>query len=142
MKLQPETVMQTGNYYSTEYVCGVVFGTPSRHCTGSGVCMVTSLQILKRRQYACRYVKAYLGRGHRGEITLRVPFDSFPEEHIARVLNKGIFQVEETFQIPPWLTGAWGGHRIYIPPGKYSTVVLADAWLIRFTDSFKTLIRQ
>ena len=115
-----------------ELVCGVIFGTPSRHSTGSGICMVSSLQILRRKRYPCDHVMAYLGQGINGELTIRIPFTAVPEALRRQFFRNKIFKVDETFQIPPWLTSPWGKYRIYIPPGRYEIQQSADSWIIIF----------
>ncbi len=115
-----------------ELVCGVIFGTPSRNCTGSGICMVSSLQTLRRKRYPCDHVMAYLGQGINGELTIRIPFTAVPEALRRQFFRDKIFKVDETFQIPPWLTSPWGKYRIYIPPGRYEIQKSADSWIIIF----------
>lgn len=115
-----------------ELVCGVIFGTPSRNCTGSGICMVSSLQTLRRKRYPCDHVMAYLGQGINGELTIRIPFTAVPEALRRQFFRDKIFKVDETFRIPPWLTSPWGKYRIYIPPGRYEIQKSADSWIIIF----------
>lgn len=117
---------------SLELVCGVIFGTPSRNCTGSGICMVTSLQILRKNRYACSYVRAWLGRGMGGELMIRFPFEAVSDPSHRQLLSCKLFEVDETFRIPPWLTSAWGKSSIFIPPGRYAIRKTDDSWIIIF----------
>lgn len=50
----------TGQPASDELRFGVVFGTPSRHCDGSGVCVIARVPVLERWSIPCAYFKAIL----------------------------------------------------------------------------------
>lgn len=115
-----------------EMICGVIFGTPSRNCTGSGICMVTSIGHIRRRKFPCVCVTAYLSMSPEGAIYLRIPYSTADSDRHNHLFRKRIFEVDETFRIPPWLMSPWGKSSIFIPPGRYGIRRAADSWIIIF----------
>lgn len=118
--------------FGFEMICGVIFGTPSRNCTGSGICMVTSIGHIRRRKFPCECVTAYLSMAPDGAVFLRIPCDNASSDRYKLLFRRRIFEVDETFRIPPWLTGSWGKSSIFIPPGRYAIRKTADSWIIIF----------
>lgn len=115
-----------------EMICGVIFGTPSRNCTGSGICMVTSTGHLRRRKFPCASVTAYFSMSPEGVIFLRIPCETADSDRYRHLFRRRIFEVDETFRIPPWLTSAWGKSSIFIPPGRYAIRKTDDSRIIIF----------
>ena len=49
----------TGRPASQELRFGVVFGAPSCHCDGSGVCVIVRVPVLERWSIPCAFVVAF-----------------------------------------------------------------------------------
>jgi hypothetical protein len=100
-----------------EMICGVIFGTPSRNCTGSGICMVTSIGHIRRRKFPCVCVTAYLSMSPEGAIYLQFPTVRRILTAITTCSGRDIFEVDETFRDSPMANESVGKSSIFIPPG-------------------------
>jgi len=115
-----------------EVMAGVVFGTPSRSCTGSGVCMVSSMQVLERLPMPCVFVLAFVSLWGGGQLLFRFPKSGLNVPLDETHFQTGYFLVEEEFTVPRWLMRAWGKPRIRIPAGRYPVHQTIDSWVVYF----------
>ncbi|WP_421797556.1 hypothetical protein [Haliscomenobacter sp.] len=96
----------------------VVFGTPSRDCSGSGICKLYTIHAAKHLQIACEIVPTRLA------VSDQDLYLSFSEADCTESLRqkqfKGLhFLVEEAFQLPSWLTQKLNIPAAVIPAGGY-----------------------
>lgn len=96
----------------------VVFGTPSRDCSGSGICKVYTIHAAKRLQIACEMVPA------RFAVSDQDLLISFSEAECSESLKQKQFRdmhfwIEEAFQLPSWLAQKLEIPAAFIPAGGY-----------------------
>lgn len=96
----------------------VIFGTPSRDCSGSGICKIYTIHAAKRLQIACEMVPARLAVSDQDLLI------SFSEADCTESLRqkqfRGIhFWIEEAFQLPVWLAQKLDIPATVIPSGGY-----------------------
>ena len=115
-----------------EVMAGVVFGTPGRSCTGSGVYMVSSLQVLERLPVPCLFVLAFVSLWGGDQLLFRFPKSGLEMPSDEARFQTGYFLVEEAFTVPRWIMRAWGWPRIRIPPGRYPVHQTMDSWVVHF----------
>ncbi len=96
----------------------VVFGTPSRNCSGAGICKVYTIHAAKRLQIACEMVPARLVVSDKD---LLVSFSEADSTESLRQKQFGgmYFWVEEAFQLPNWLVQKLDTPAAFIPAGEY-----------------------
>ena len=111
---------------------GVVFGTPSKACEGSGICMIASIALLHRWSVPCFFTIAFFSMLEEGHFVFRVPVTSLNTGIRSRYFQNGFFRVEEAFFIPKWLVKVRGKPRIEIPPGIYRIEEIPGSFLIHF----------
>jgi hypothetical protein len=129
--LQKSTPIQL-NAATSELRFGVVFGTPSKACEGSGVCMIASMELLHRWAIPCFFTVAFFSILEEGHFVFRIPVTSLNKGIRSRYFQNGIFGVEEAFSIPKWLVKVRGKPRIEIPPGIYRIEEIPGSLLIHF----------
>ncbi len=110
----------------------VVFGTPSRNCEGSGICMVTERF---RPGYAipCPHARViiYCDKENR-ELVFRFPKRYLTEQIIERFFSDNVFYVEEAFLVPDRLIHQWQLPGKYIPSGCYPIEMYSAEWRLYF----------
>ena len=96
----------------------VIFGTPSRDCSGSGICKVYTIHAAKRLQIACEMVPARLAVSNQ-DLLISVS-EADCTESLRQKQFRGIqFSVEEAFQLPAWLAQKLDIPVGFIPAGGY-----------------------
>lgn len=111
---------------------GVVFGTPSKACKGSGICMIASMALMHRWSVPCFFTIAFFSTLEEGHFVFRVPVTPLNTGIRSRYFQNGFFRVEEAFFIPKWLVKVRGKPRIEIPPGIYRIEEIPGSFLIHF----------
>ncbi|WP_373548437.1 hypothetical protein [Haliscomenobacter sp.] len=96
----------------------VVFGTPSRDCSGSGICKVYTIHAAKHLNISCEMVPARLAVSDKDLLL------SFSEVDCTESLRQKQFRgmhfwVEEAFQLPSWLAQKLNIPAAFIPAGGY-----------------------
>ncbi len=96
----------------------VVFGTPSRDCSGSGICKLYTIHAAKHLHIACEMVPARLAASGKA---LHLSFSEADcTESLRQKQFKGLhFLVEEAFQLPSWLTQKLNIPAAFITAGGY-----------------------
>lgn len=110
----------------------VVFGTPSRNCEGSGICMVTS-RFPGGHTVPCPHARAiiYCDKESK-ELIFRFPKRYLSELAQKRLSDNEVFVVEESFLIPQPLIRQWGLPGRYIPAGRYPIEAYSTEWRLYF----------
>jgi hypothetical protein len=111
---------------------GVVFGTPSRHCDGSGVCIIARVPVLERWSIPCAFVVAFFSIWEDGHFVFRVPVQEMTDPLYQQHFSNGFFLVEEAFEVPRWMAKALGEIKIAVPAGVYRVEQRASNYLIHF----------
>lgn len=110
----------------------VVFGTPSRNCEGSGICMVTS-RFPAGYTVPCPHARAIIYCDtERRELVFRFPKRYLSEITLKRLKDNDVFVVEEPFRIPQVLIRRWGLSGRYISAGRYPIEVYSTEWRLYF----------
>lgn len=100
----------------------VVFGTPSRNCSGSGICKVYTIHGAKKLDISCEMVKVSL-RIVNAHLFLFFPQSACSEQLIQQQFANDNFRVEEDFDLPSWLSRKFGSPAVYVPCGNYPVQV-------------------
>lgn len=96
----------------------VVFGTPSRNCSGSGICKVYTIHGAKRLTISCEMVMARLVLMD-NQLQLSFSIKACSEQLLQNQFTNGYFLMEEIFHLPTWLSRKWNNPAAFIPPGNY-----------------------
>ncbi len=110
----------------------VIFGTPSRNCEGSGICMVTE-RLPGGHTVPCPHARViiYCDIENR-ELVFRFPRRYVTEQIERRFFSDSFFLVEEPFPIPLRLRRKWGIEGKYVPQGQYPIERYSTEWRIYF----------
>jgi len=116
----------------------VVFGTPSRNCEGSGICMVTE-RFPIGYTVPCPHTRAiiYCDTESR-ELVFRFPRRHVTEQIERRFFAGSFFVVEEPFPIPLRLRRKWGIEGKCVPQGRYPLECYSVEWRIYFPWPIET----
>ncbi|MCS6929732.1 MAG: hypothetical protein NZM43_09565 [Saprospiraceae bacterium] len=106
----------------------VIFGTPSRNCEGSGICMVTG-RFPNGYTVSCPHAPAIIYcEQEREELVVRFQKRHLTEAVLKRLTESEMFLVEEPFCIPRQLVQRWGLPNRYIPAGRYPVEVYSKEY--------------
>jgi len=110
----------------------VVFGTPSRNCSGTGICMIAS-QLPQGHIIPCPHAPAIIHcdpLGH--ELVFRFRKQRLPDMVVQDYFSSNIFVVEEAFSLPQRLIRMWDLPIGSIPPGRYFLEEYSREWRLYF----------
>jgi hypothetical protein len=115
----------------------VVFGTPSRHCFGSGICLITRRSGTRSRIH-CPHAPALLSVMRKRQLLLL----SFP---LATISNSGAYDLlsnphlllEEPVRFPTHLNKPWQMAGQYILAGNYPVTMTADSRILCLNLGFR-----
>lgn len=110
----------------------VVFGTPSKHCAGAGICMV-SISGFHSRVITCPKAPAWVSSDHSGRLLFRFEKSCLQTEIMNAYFKNTEFPVEEKFRLPLRLVRQMGLFSSWVLPGAYQILEQDDDWMIRFT---------
>lgn len=96
----------------------VIFGTPSRNCSGSGICKVYTIHGSKRLNISCEMVKAGLMLV-KAQLQMSFPKAGCSEQLIQQQFATESFKVEENFVLPTWLSRKFQLPAVFVPIGEY-----------------------
>ncbi len=96
----------------------VVFGTPSRDCSGSGICKVYTIHAAKHLNISCEMLRV---RFVLWQMDLQLCFSEqeCTDQLIQKKFCSDHFLVEERFPLPSWLSRKLDIHPAAIPTGSY-----------------------
>ncbi len=110
----------------------VVFGTPSRNCERSGICMVTE-RLPVRHTIRCPHARAIIYCDFENEeLVFRFPKQYVDDTIAKRFFDHPYFEVQERFRIPLSLMRRWNLPGKYIPPGYYCIESYSTEWRLYF----------
>jgi len=96
----------------------VIFGTPSRNCSGSGICKVYTIHGAKRLNLSCEMVKVGLMLVGT-QLQMLFPKTGCSEQLIQQQFAAEYFKVEEDFVLPTWLSRKFQRPAVFVPVGRY-----------------------
>ncbi len=110
----------------------VVFGTPSRNCEGSGICMVTG-RFPPGYTIVCPHARAiiYCDMNEK-ELVFRFPKRYLSDDIVKRFFSKDFFTVEEPFRLPIQLVRRWRLPGRYVAAGYYPIEIYSTEWRLYF----------
>jgi hypothetical protein len=100
----------------------VVFGAPSKHCQGAGICNLIAINHV-RAQWKCPSARALLRTTQKGAICLSFDRNELSTAILERFFKGELFQVEEVFPLPNHLCSLLNISPYTIAPGRYSLKV-------------------
>lgn len=109
----------------------VVFGTPSKNCSGTGICMIAG-RFPQGYTIPCPHAPAIIHCIRNQELVFRFRKHRLPEEAARTYFSTGSFLVEEAFSLPQRLIRLWGLSIEAIPPGRYLLEEYSREWRLYF----------
>lgn len=109
----------------------VVFGTPSKNCSGAGICLIAN-RFPKGYAIACPHAPASIHLVSSRELVFRFRKRSLSETAVARFFNRRYFQVEESFLLPKHLVRMWRLSAASVNPGQYLLEEYSQEWRLYF----------
>ncbi len=112
----------------------VVFGTPSKNCSGAGICMIAG-RFPQGYTIACPHAPAIIhcAPGQEQELVFRFRKNRLCGRAAQAYFTAGYFLVEESFSLPQRLIRQWGLPVDKIPPGRYLLEEYSREWRLYFS---------
>lgn len=110
----------------------VVFGTPSKNCSGAGVCLIAG-RFPEGYKIACSHAPARIHFLPGNELVFRFRKHALNNRIIQRYFKANSFLVEEPFQLPRQLVDQWSLPVQNIAAGQYPVQEFAQEWRLYFT---------
>lgn len=116
----------------------VVFGTPSRHCIGSGICLIAK-RSAARGKIDCPHAPALLSvMRQRQLLLLSFPMALTQDARARDLLNQPLLQLEESVRFPTHLSRIWQMTGQYILPGQYPVTFATDSRVLCLRLGFRS----
>lgn len=109
----------------------VVFGSPSKHCAGLGICMIFHHDPMLKHKIKCPGFIAFLSSTPDRRLRFRFPKAGNADEQLAARFVNNYFLVEERFYIPRALAQAWRLPSVWAAPGLYPVLETTQEWLVQ-----------
>ena len=109
----------------------VVFGTPSRNCSGAGICLIAA-RFPQGHKIPCPHAPAIINYVPGRELVFRFRKHRISDTAVRRYFHKRYFLVEEAFELPQRLVRHWQLPQTHIPPGKYQLEEYSQEWRLYF----------
>ncbi|MBP6811222.1 MAG: hypothetical protein KA138_06870 [Saprospiraceae bacterium] len=109
----------------------VVFGTPSKHCAGAGICMV-SISSAKTRVITCPSAPVWISSSNPTSLKFRFEKSCLQSNISNRHFSQREFMVEEAFHLPLRLVRQLGLASHWGQPGIYPIIEQESDWLLCF----------
>ncbi|MEQ1744483.1 MAG: hypothetical protein ABMA02_03590 [Saprospiraceae bacterium] len=105
----------------------VVFGTPSKYCSGNGICMV-SYRPLRLTDISCPHAPVRIRRVPGEGLVFLFAKEHLTNETLRPYFSGNLFVVEERFALPMQLVKAWQLTSSWVPPGVYGMEEYTREW--------------
>ena len=105
----------------------VVFGTPSKNCEGTGVCLLTE-RLPKRHIITCPHAPVIIHYPPGRELIFRFIKSHLTEAVVEQYFNTNHFLVEEAFRLPLPLVRRWRLPVRLVKPGHYLLEEYSREW--------------
>lgn len=109
----------------------VVFGTPSKNCSGAGICLIAN-RFPQGYAIPCPHAPALLHCLPGQELVFRFRKRRLSEPTRLAFFTQGYFQVDEPFCLPKRLVRLWNLNQEWIAPGRYVLEEYAQEWRLYF----------
>ena len=109
----------------------VVFGTPSKNCSGAGICLIAN-RFPKGYSVPCPHAPASIHMVSRRELVFRFRKRNLTEKAAAGYFTRRYFQVEEAFLLPKRLVRMWRLSAASVSPGQYLLEEYSQEWRLYF----------
>lgn len=109
----------------------VIFGTPSRNCSGSGICKVYTIHGARRLTISCEMVMARLAFWDT-QLQMSFSIKACSEQLLQKQFGNGSFLMEEIFHLPSWLNRKWNNPAAFVPVGTYPIECRNDFIWLKF----------
>lgn len=109
----------------------VVFGTPSKNCSGTGICMIAG-RFPQGYTIRCPHAPAIIHCIPNQELVFRFRKHRLPEGAAQTYFSAGFFPVEEAFTLPQRLIRLWNLSIETIAPGRYPLEEYSREWRLYF----------
>lgn len=109
----------------------VVFGTPSKNCSGTGICMIASL-FPHGYTIPCPHAPAIIHCIPNEELVFRFRKHRLCDRAVQAYFSSCFFQVDEPFTLPQRLVRLWALPISEIPPGRYFLEEYSGEWRLYF----------
>lgn len=109
----------------------VVFGTPSKNCSGTGICMIAG-RFPQGYTVPCPHAPAIIHCMPDQELVFRFRKHRLSDRAVQAYFSAGFFQVEEDFALPQRLIRLWALPTDTIPPGRYLLEEYSGEWRLYF----------
>lgn len=109
----------------------VVFGTPSRNCAGTGICMIAN-RFPQGHTVSCPHAPVIIHCDPGHELVFRFRKQRLSERIVQTYFSTDLFLVEEAFSLPQRLIRMWGLPVGKIPSGRYLVEEYSTEWRLYF----------
>lgn len=109
----------------------VVFGTPSRNCSGTGICMIAG-RLPQGKVIPCPHAPVIIHCDPKHELVFRFRKQRLSDKIVQDYFSSNIFVVEEAFSLPQRLIRMWDLPIGSIPPGRYFLEEYSREWRLYF----------
>ena len=109
----------------------VVFGTPSKHCAGAGICMV-SISGARTRLITCTCAPAWISSSDPYWLKFRFEKSCLQPNIVDGRFSQQDFRFEEAFHLPLRVVRQLGLVSPWGQPGIYPIIEQENDWLICF----------
>ena len=109
----------------------VVFGTPSKNCSGSGICMISS-RLPREYSIPCPHAPVIIHYVPNQELVFRFRKQHLSDKAVQAYFSAGLFRVEESFSLPQRLVQLWALPVNQISPGRYLLEEYSGEWRLYF----------
>ena len=109
----------------------VVFGTPSRNCSGTGICMIAG-RLPQGKVIPCPHAPAIIYCVPGQELVFRFRKQHLGPRAVDAFFQTSDFRVEEPFSLPQRLIRQWELPIGQIPPGRYCMEEYSKEWRLYF----------
>ena len=113
----------------------VVFGTPSKNCEGSGICMLAYYPHAGFKGLRCPKGIAHVSVTPAKSLQFRFLKAEQADARGRAHFEGGCFLVEEPFYIPRKLVRQWGLPSSWAAPGRYPVWDKGDMWSVQIEVS-------
>lgn len=115
----------------------VVFGTPSRNCSGAGICLVMNRSAKLLKRIVCPHAPALIYYNSGKELVFRFRKRLVDAGTVSLYFNKEGFLVEEPFSLPHRLVRQWNLPITQVQPGRYLLEEYSSEWRLYFPISMQ-----
>ncbi|MBK6929476.1 MAG: hypothetical protein IPH12_00930 [Saprospirales bacterium] len=123
--------LRAGEVWIRDVEMEVVFGTPSKNCSGAGICLITN-RIRQGYEIPCPHTPARIHYLPNQELVFRFRKRYLSEATVQAYFRSGFFLVEESFCLPRLLVRRWNLPLDQIQAGRYPVEEFALEWRLYF----------